>query len=268
MVQFQTPAPRQSLMRYQTPYTNKFSSEEIRAQQSLQPANIRRNIRLKTAFAQGIRNNYREIAMSALPIGVAGRFGRIGTGIKNIFGRATTNPFAGVTLKEFGKKAIGKVAGIYSLATGFEAVRSAQAGDKFNPLGLKTLQTATGFALSNPLVGGLGAVTGLTQRGFQTAQKNMSIMPDISKNIPNFPTVSPSFNFASPEIPQFQTPALPQFGSPSVSSSYTAPAVYVSGGGGGGIPPELLALLIAGVGGYAIGRRRKKKKKKSKKGRN
>jgi len=204
----------------------------------------------------------KSMALSVLPLGrQASLFTKVGTGIKNVISRSLTNPFAGVTVKQFGKSAVKKVAGIYSVASGFELVRSAQAGDQFQPLGKRTLQTALGFAISNPLIGGLGAVLGIGQRGVKSVkEKFQTDAPRFSANLPSLPNMpSPTFNV---DLPQFQTPTSFPPLSGGVSTSYTSPSISISGGGGGGIPPELLALLIAGIGGYALGRRKRKKKAK------
>jgi len=97
----------------------------------------------------------------------SGAASKAGLGLKNIYHRATANPFATGTLKQVAKSFAGKAAGLYLAGTGFELVRSAQAGDPFQPLGIKTIQTATGFALGGPIFGAGGALIGLGQQAFR-----------------------------------------------------------------------------------------------------
>jgi len=205
------------------------------------------------------------------PFGVAGAGASAGSAIKRLFGgakniitRQSSNPFAGLSIKQglqnIGKTWLGRLLKVGIGYGSFQLGKSAITGEKIDIL--PNVKASLAFAM-NPLLGGAGLATGTVEKFVLPVLSR----PDLMSLKDQFPNV-PSASFTPTTTNVFNMPSSPQATGglmPSPTASYTAPSVSISGGGGG-IPPELLLLLFGGVaGGYLLGRRKRKKKKKSKK---
>lgn len=204
-------------------------------------------------------------------------------GFSNVIKRATTNPFAGVTvkqgLKNIGGKAFGL--GISGAATGtaYGISKSLASGE---PASIKTIFKGAGYGVSAglSLPGAVfGEIAGLGQKTVRVGTDLVKKLPTSNMNNPTTPTwnLNPYDKLPNIDIPHFpekitmeglptniQMPAAAPVNISLPSSSFS-PSVSAGGGIGDILPLLLLMGAGAGVVGYAVGKRKKKKKYKKRK---
>jgi len=200
------------------------------------------------------------------------------TGLKNIFKRATVNPFAGTTIKE-GFKKIGTTTlggavagGSFGVAYGASKALATNQAPNVKTI-LKSIGYGASAAISLPgaiagEIGGLGSNAIDKYQNLKSTMQNPTVplfneqpLKDILEKMPTFET--PPF---MPELSLSQAP---------INISTSTPQLQPSSGGGfsfspsvssGGMGEILPLLLLLGAGGaaagYIIGKKRKKKKYK------
>jgi hypothetical protein len=218
--------------------------------------------------------------------------GRIVTGAKNIFSRATVNPFAGRTVKE-GFKAVGKtlLGGATSGGVLGASIGVARYGAGVEPNILSAIKRGVTFGVAGGLsIPGavIGAVSGYGERGVKAGINEARSFLDKFKETPQeirypqsgmFPGMVDTSTTNNNYLDQLRDMGMPSYqmgdtvlnfpATPSAGGigSFGSPQIDVNMPSMGGMDfSTLLMLMGLGVGGgYLAGRKRKKKKYKKKK---
>jgi len=190
-------------------------------------------------------------------------------GVRGLFAKATTNPFAnlgfGAAAKKVGLGVLGGTAAYGS----YEMIRAASSGEplRFDPR--RAALIGGGFGIGTPASILAGFAFGSGEKIVGTAKKfGVEILPDEWRtglppiDIPQIPSTpfgvqydAPTFNidFGS----ALQTPS----GLPSGTvGTVFSPSVSVGGQGESSLLPLMIALGLVGGGGYLLGRKRRKRK--------